>query len=353
MRGGEGGYLSVVLRPRQARHGRAGHLETARRRLHPAGRPRRRAPDPRGAERRRRRGRSVKQVVAETIVRNVRVLALDQTTAAEKDAKTIVASTATLEVGPVEAEALARAKAGGAVTLTLRAYTDLGRAVRPGRAVARFRRRPHQSRRPDLQHLGPPMIRRLTSASLAAMLVLTSSTAALADGPAAGTHVYRTPARVESAPRRRRRSWPRPPTRCCASTSPPRAPRASTLSRGKSAIIELPVDVRDMLVTNPAVADAVLRGPRRIYVLGMALGATDAVFFDASGRKHPRAWPSGSSRTPPPWRTPSRRRAAQRQHPGPDGARQRDPDRLGGQRQRRGHGLADRRQASSTSPTTC
>ncbi|HWU81741.1 MAG TPA: type II and III secretion system protein family protein, partial [Caulobacter sp.] len=57
------------------------------------------------------------------------------------------------------------------------------------------------------------------------------------------------------------------------------------LSRGKSAIIELPVDVRDMLVTNPAVADAVLRGPRRIYVLGMALGATDAVFFDASGRK--------------------------------------------------------------------
>jgi pilus assembly protein CpaB len=43
-----------------------------------------------------------------------------------KDAKTIVASTATLEVGPVEAEALTRAKAAGPVTLTLRAYTDLG-----------------------------------------------------------------------------------------------------------------------------------------------------------------------------------------------------------------------------------
>ncbi|WP_029908911.1 Flp pilus assembly protein CpaB [Caulobacter sp. UNC358MFTsu5.1] len=68
-----------------------------------------------------------KQVVAETVIQNVRVLALDQTTAAEKkDAKTIVASTATLEVGPVEAEALSRAKAGGPVTLTLRAYTDLG-----------------------------------------------------------------------------------------------------------------------------------------------------------------------------------------------------------------------------------
>lgn len=68
----------------------------------------------------------VKRMVAETIVQNVRVLALDQASAAEKDAKTIVASTATLEVGPVEAEALTRAKAAGPVTLTLRAYTDLG-----------------------------------------------------------------------------------------------------------------------------------------------------------------------------------------------------------------------------------
>jgi pilus assembly protein CpaB len=67
-----------------------------------------------------------KQMVAETVVQNVRVLALDQTTTAGKDAKTIVASTATLEVGPVEAEALTRAKAAGPVTLTLRAYTDLG-----------------------------------------------------------------------------------------------------------------------------------------------------------------------------------------------------------------------------------
>jgi pilus assembly protein CpaB len=67
-----------------------------------------------------------KQTIAETIIQNVRVLALDQTTAAEKDAKTIVASTATLEVGPLEAEALTRAKAAGPVTLALRAYTDLG-----------------------------------------------------------------------------------------------------------------------------------------------------------------------------------------------------------------------------------
>lgn len=58
-----------------------------------------------------------------------------------------------------------------------------------------------------------------------------------------------------------------------------------SLPRGKSAIIELPVDARDVLVSNPAVADAVLRTPRRIYILGVAPGTTDAVFFDASGRQ--------------------------------------------------------------------
>jgi pilus assembly protein CpaC len=58
-----------------------------------------------------------------------------------------------------------------------------------------------------------------------------------------------------------------------------------SIPRGKSAIIELPVDARDVLVTNPAVADAVLRSPRRIYVLGVANGQTDAAFFDANGRR--------------------------------------------------------------------
>jgi pilus assembly protein CpaC len=57
------------------------------------------------------------------------------------------------------------------------------------------------------------------------------------------------------------------------------------IPRGKSAIVELPVDARDVLVTNPTVAEAVLRSPRRIYILGVAAGQTDAVFFDAGGRR--------------------------------------------------------------------
>jgi len=127
------------------------------------------------------------------------------------------------------------------------------------------------------------MIRRLSSALFAAMMVLTPSTAVLADGPAAGTHVYRTPARVAS--RSVAAPTMAPPEQVLRIDLTASGAQSLNLSRGKSAIIELPVDVRDMLVTNPAVADTVLRGPRRVYVLGMALGATDAVFFDASGRK--------------------------------------------------------------------
>jgi len=63
------------------------------------------------------------------------------------------------------------------------------------------------------------------------------------------------------------------------------AARSITLPSGKSATIDLPEDARDVLVTNPKVADAVLRSPRRISVLGVAPGQTDAVFFDASGRR--------------------------------------------------------------------
>jgi pilus assembly protein CpaC len=54
---------------------------------------------------------------------------------------------------------------------------------------------------------------------------------------------------------------------------------------GRSAVVDLPVDARDVLVTNPAVATAVLRTPRRIYVMGLKSGSTDAMFFDAAGRR--------------------------------------------------------------------
>jgi pilus assembly protein CpaC len=57
------------------------------------------------------------------------------------------------------------------------------------------------------------------------------------------------------------------------------------LPEGRSAVVELPADARDVLVSNPGIAQAVLRTPRRIYVLGMKSGVTDAEFFDAYGRR--------------------------------------------------------------------
>lgn len=125
VRGGEGGYLSVVLTPGKRAMSVPVTSDTAAGGFilpgdrvdvlttHDA---------PIAGE----GGVGGKAAVSETVLQNIRVLALDQATAAEKDAKSIVAATATLEVGPVEAEALARAKATGAITLALRAYTDLG-----------------------------------------------------------------------------------------------------------------------------------------------------------------------------------------------------------------------------------
>lgn len=57
------------------------------------------------------------------------------------------------------------------------------------------------------------------------------------------------------------------------------------LPKGRSAVIDLPADAADVFVSNPAVADAVLRTPRRIFVLGVDAGQSDAIFFDASGRQ--------------------------------------------------------------------
>ncbi len=124
VRGGEGGYLSVVLSPGARAMAVPVTSETAAGGfILPGDRvdvlQTRDAPNTEGAS-------SGKQVMAETVLQNIRVLALDQSTTADKDAKTIVAATATLEVRPAEAEALTRAKASGPVTLALRAYTDLG-----------------------------------------------------------------------------------------------------------------------------------------------------------------------------------------------------------------------------------
>jgi len=61
-------------------------------------------------------------------------------------------------------------------------------------------------------------------------------------------------------------------------------PQLINLPRGTSFAVDLPADARDVIVSNPQVAEAMLHSPRRITVIGLAPGETDAVFLDAAGR---------------------------------------------------------------------
>ena len=69
----------------------------------------------------------------ETLMRNLRVLAIDQKPEAEKDARARVGAVAVLEVPAADTPILARGKAQGEMQLVLRSYADLGGgAVRGG-----------------------------------------------------------------------------------------------------------------------------------------------------------------------------------------------------------------------------
>jgi pilus assembly protein CpaC len=57
------------------------------------------------------------------------------------------------------------------------------------------------------------------------------------------------------------------------------------LGIGKSVIIDLPRDVKDVLVADPKIANAVIRSPQRAYIIGEAVGQTNVVFFDADGQQ--------------------------------------------------------------------
>ena len=61
--------------------------------------------------------------------------------------------------------------------------------------------------------------------------------------------------------------------------------RTINLPEGKARLIRLPMPVRDVLVANPAVASVVVKTPRLIYLIGLAVGDTNAFFLDAEGNE--------------------------------------------------------------------
>jgi pilus assembly protein CpaC len=61
--------------------------------------------------------------------------------------------------------------------------------------------------------------------------------------------------------------------------------RFLALGVGKSVVIDMPRDIKDVLVADPKIANAVVRSPQRAYIIGAAVGQTNVVFFDAEGQQ--------------------------------------------------------------------
>ncbi len=57
------------------------------------------------------------------------------------------------------------------------------------------------------------------------------------------------------------------------------------LGIGKSVVIDFPRDIKDVLVADPAIANAVVRSSRRAYIIGSKIGQTNVFFFDAQGKQ--------------------------------------------------------------------
>ena len=50
-------------------------------------------------------------------------------------------------------------------------------------------------------------------------------------------------------------------------------------------MIDLPRDIKDVLVADPKIANAVVRSTQRAYIIGAAVGQTNIVFFDSAGQQ--------------------------------------------------------------------
>jgi pilus assembly protein CpaC len=68
-------------------------------------------------------------------------------------------------------------------------------------------------------------------------------------------------------------------------SSIPARTRFLALGIGKSVVIDLPRDAKDVLVADPKIVNAVIRSSQRAYIIGAGIGQTSVVFFDADGQQ--------------------------------------------------------------------
>ena len=136
------------------------------------------------------------------------------------------------------------------------------------------------------------------------------------------------------------------PSRRGADRRPTRQTNARFLALGigKSVVIDLPRDIKDVLVADPKIANAVVRSSRRAYIIGAAVGQTNIVFFDAEGQQIAGLRHRGQAR---PQRRARRAEAdaAECRHPDRGRRRRRHAVRLGGESDRGAAGRRSRRAA--------
>ena len=114
------------------------------------------------------------------------------------------------------------------------------------------------------------------------------------------------------------------------------------LGIGKSVVIDLPRDIKDVLVADPKIANAVVRSAQRAYIIGAAVGQTNIFFFDSAGQQI-AAYDIAVTRDLNGVRAALKQIAAECRHPDRRPRRRRRADRLGSEPGRGAAGAATRR----------
>ncbi len=242
---------------------------------------------------------------AATILTNIRVLAVGQTVQERNGERVVTGDTATLELTPAQAEAVTLAQKVGQLSLTLRSLADAGQAApdapepqaaepaaSPSCATASASRCPADERvpsRPPRLFLPrespfhdairaspgspPPAFRSIVSraACAGALMVLAAGPAAALDGiglRGTGQRGGLAPAPVVNVG----------PNEADVS-------RRVDLTMGRSLVIDLPRDAKEVFVANPKVANAVVRSTRKVFIIGIENGATSIFVMDGEGRQ--------------------------------------------------------------------
>ena len=200
----------------------------------------------------------------------MRVLAIDQTVEEKNGQRVVVGKTATLELAPRQAETLAQSRQLGTLSLALRSLLDASKTaeVDDSRPQDRHQHRPLRCQR---QQMMPQRSQSMTKATL----IRTATLAALI----VMTLLGRSTPVTAAEPRTARSSRP------TVQIYGDKAAQFVPLGVGKSIVVDLPGDIKDVLVADPKIANAVVRTSRRAYIIGVAVGQTNVYFFDADGKQ--------------------------------------------------------------------